>query len=109
MKAPTKAPTRLPTPPRITTIRASGSMSESRPGYADMIGPPTTPAAPPRPAPRQNTGVTSPDAEDHREQGERPHLGRAARVPRHDRAADPAASAGERRAEAEHGGEDPRR
>src|SRR3954464_10726188 len=57
MKAPTKAPTRLPTPPRITTISASGSMSASRPGYADMIGPAITPPAPASAAPRQNTVV----------------------------------------------------
>ncbi len=31
-KLPTKAPSRLPTPPSITTISASGSMSASRPG-----------------------------------------------------------------------------
>ncbi len=32
MKLPTKAPSRLPAPPRITTTSASGSMSASRPG-----------------------------------------------------------------------------
>src|SRR5207249_8141012 len=57
MNAPTKAPSRLPTPPRITTMSASGSMSASSPGYADMIGPPITPPAPASAAPRQNTVV----------------------------------------------------
>jgi hypothetical protein len=32
MKLPTKAPSRLPAPPKMTTISASGSMSVSRPG-----------------------------------------------------------------------------
>src|SRR6185312_7587173 len=56
-KLPTNDPVRLPEPPRITTTSASGSMSWSRPGYTDRIGPPMTPANPASPAPRQNTMV----------------------------------------------------
>jgi hypothetical protein len=47
-------------------------------------------------------------AEDHHDQRQRQHVRVEAGVGRHDRPADHAARAGERRAEAEHGGEEPR-
>src|SRR2546428_277962 len=40
MKLPTKAPARLPTPPRITTISASGSMAKMRAGERARTNPP---------------------------------------------------------------------
>src|SRR5919198_1195828 len=58
-KLPTNAPIKLPTPPRITTISASGIMSPSSPGYAERMGPPMTPPAPASAEPRQNTTVKS--------------------------------------------------
>src|SRR3954463_9582072 len=41
----------------MRTMSASGSMSMSRPGYTERIGPPRTPPIPASAAPRQNTSV----------------------------------------------------
>src|SRR5581483_6891583 len=52
-RLPTSAPVRLPIPP--TMANASGSSSPSSPGYALVIGPPSSPPAPASNAPSANT------------------------------------------------------
>jgi hypothetical protein len=54
-KLPTSAPVRLPMPPTITTANASGVSSPSSPGYALVIGPPSSPPTPATSAPAANT------------------------------------------------------
>src|SRR5665213_3245336 len=54
-RLPTSAPDKLPIPPTITTAKASGVSSPSSPGYALVMGPPSSPPSPAMNAPAAKT------------------------------------------------------